>query len=85
MECGPIGSSVVAFKDMLDNAVSLAEKIGGSGIFQMVIKASGTGCDIFLPETRDVPNSYSLVQRCGYQEVIGGVETSAHDIVVMTG
>ena len=38
-----------------------------------------------LPETRDVPDSDSLVQTGADHQVLGWVELSAHDVVVVPG
>jgi hypothetical protein len=40
---------------------------------------------VFLPQTRDVPDTYGLIERGGDNEIVLGVELRTHGVVVVTG
>ena len=49
VERSPVGAAVVAFEDVLHDAVGLTEKVGGARAF--VVAATRHGRDVLLAET----------------------------------
>lgn len=58
--CLPIHKSYL--KDMLDDGVRRAKQVCSARVSQAVLQTTGAGGHGFLPQTRDVPDSDSLVQ-----------------------
>lgn len=63
MKAGPVYATIVALKDVLYNAIRLAEQVRCIWILQMVIQTSGSGSDVFLAETWKNQQLVSNVKR----------------------
>jgi len=61
-------------------AISISKEIrlalGGGGLLD-------GGVTSLLPESHDIPDADGLVKRAGHDEILGGVELGAHDVVVV--
>ena len=87
MERGPVDAAVVAFEDVLDHGVGIAKEISlaAVGSCDLLLDAHGLSGGVLFAQSADVPNAHSLVHGSRDDEVLLGVELSAHDVVVVTG
>lgn len=87
MEGNPIYAPVMALQDKFDDSICVAEHIGLVLVSAVNLLLEGHGCwrRVLLPETGYVPYAYRLIEGCGDDQVLGGVEVCTHDIVVVAG
>lgn len=80
MEGSPINTAVMAFQNILNNGIHAAEEISVHLTEAQDIVGRGRG---FPLERADVPDANGLVERSWHNEILFGMEQSAHDIVVV--
>lgn len=71
----------------LDNSIRVAKHIGLIGVCSchLVFECDGSRGGVLLSQARDIPDADGLVEGSGGDEVLGGVELSAHNIMIVSG
>ena len=87
MERDPVHSTVVALQHELHDSIGVSKHIGliGVGARHLIFEGNRGWGGVLLSQAGDVPYADGLVERGGGDQVFGGVELSAHNVVVMTG
>jgi hypothetical protein len=80
MKGGPVDPTVMTLQDILDYSINASKEI--SVHLSETHDVIGRGRRL-LPERPDIPNPDGLIQRRRDDEVLLGMEGSAHDIVIM--
>lgn len=77
----------MALQNKLHNSICVSEHVCliGVGSCHLIFEGNRGWGGVFLSQTRDVPDADRLVERGGGNEVLGGMELGAHNIVVVTG
>ena len=85
MERDPIDASVMSIKRELDDNIAHTEQITSESRIKDRRATSVSGANTRLlclfAESRHVPDADSLVKRARNNEILGGVELGAHDVV----
>ena len=81
VETRPVDTTIVAVHGELDHGIGSSEEVTVDAADDAVGRAFAVA--LALVQTGNVPNPHSLVQRRRYEQVILGVEVSAHDVVVV--
>lgn len=79
VEHGIVDAPVVALQNVLDGREAVEGlKIARASTARSLVLLPAVGR---LAQSRDVPDSNGLIHRCGYDEVLLGVELGGHDVV----
>jgi hypothetical protein len=82
VEGGPVDTTVVALKDILDNSVAASEEVGVD-LLREAEDVVGGGGGRLATDATDVPDADGLVEGGRDNEVVRGVEGGGHDVVVV--
>lgn len=87
MKRDPVDTAIMTLKNVLYNDIRLPEQISlssGDGCWSNTIRGSHSWHCVLLAESRDVPDTDSLVKTCTGYQIFGWVELSTHHIVIMS-
>ena len=86
MERSPVDATIVTFENVLDHGICVAEQVGlTTGACDLLFDAHRLSGSVLLAQAANVPYANGLVHGSRDDEVLLGVELSAHDVVVVTG
>lgn len=87
VERHPVHTTVMTLQHKFHNGIRVAEHISLIGVCtcHLIFEGDGGRSGVLLSQAGDVPDADGLVEGSGGDEVLGRVELSAHNIMIVPG
>lgn len=87
MESNPIDTAIMALQDEFDDSISVSKHVSLIlvGASDLILEAHGRGGGVLLSEPGNVPDTDSLIEGGGHDEIFFRVELGAHSVMIVSG